>query len=81
MSNEQMGCPDGDDWIARKPGAQRASSRHDTQREADRRAAEIWNILRKTALKSIRSRLSFNSCSPVPETPQGASVAGSNSGG
>jgi hypothetical protein len=32
---------DGDDWVVRKPGAERVSSRHNTQREADRRAAEI----------------------------------------
>jgi hypothetical protein len=32
---------DGDGWVVRKPGGQRASSRHDTQRDADRRAAEI----------------------------------------
>lgn len=31
----------GDDWVVKKPGASRASSRHDTQREADQRAAEI----------------------------------------
>jgi hypothetical protein len=42
MSNEQRWVfPDGDDWVVRKPGADRASSRHGTQREADQRAAEI----------------------------------------
>jgi hypothetical protein len=32
---------DGDDWVVQKPGAERVSSRHDTQRQADERAAEI----------------------------------------
>lgn len=32
---------DDDDWVVKKPGAERVSSRHDTQREADQRAAEI----------------------------------------
>jgi hypothetical protein len=42
MSNEQRHVVrDGDDWVVRKPGAERAGSRHDTQREADQRAAEI----------------------------------------
>jgi hypothetical protein len=42
MSNEQRWVvPDGDEWVVRKPGADRASSRHNTQREADRRAADI----------------------------------------
>lgn len=36
---------DGDDWVVRKPGEERASSRHDTQREAGRRAAEILQNL------------------------------------
>ena len=31
----------GDKWVVTKPGAERASSSHATQREADRRAAEI----------------------------------------
>ncbi len=32
---------DGDDWVVRRPGAERASSRHDTQHEANERTAEI----------------------------------------
>ena len=32
---------DGNQWVVKKPGAERVSSRHDTQREADQRAAEI----------------------------------------
>jgi hypothetical protein len=32
---------DGTEWVVKKPGADRASSRHLTQREADQRAAEI----------------------------------------
>lgn len=32
---------DEDSWVVKKPGAERVSSRHDTQREADQRAAEI----------------------------------------
>lgn len=32
---------DGREWVVKKPGASRASSRHDTQRQADQRAAEI----------------------------------------
>jgi hypothetical protein len=36
---------DGDEWVVKKPGAERASSRHDTQRDADRRAAEILQNL------------------------------------
>jgi Uncharacterized protein conserved in bacteria (DUF2188) len=46
MSKEQRHVVrDGADWVVRKPGADRASSRHDTQREADRRAAEILQNL------------------------------------
>ena len=41
MSNERHVVKDGDDWAVKKPGAERASSRHDTQREADQRAADI----------------------------------------
>lgn len=42
MASEQRWVVrDGDDWVVRKPGAERASSRHDTQREANDRAAEI----------------------------------------
>jgi Uncharacterized protein conserved in bacteria (DUF2188) len=42
MSKEQRHVVrDGDDWVVKKPGAERVSSRHDTQREADQRAAEI----------------------------------------
>jgi hypothetical protein len=36
---------DGEDWVVKKPGAERVSSRHDTQRDADRRAAEILENL------------------------------------
>lgn len=36
---------DGDHWVVRKPGDDRSSSRHDTQREADQRAAEILRNL------------------------------------
>lgn len=36
---------DGNDWVVKKPDAERASSRHDTQREADQRAAEILQNL------------------------------------
>jgi hypothetical protein len=32
---------DGDEWVVKRPGASRASSRHDTQGAADQRAAEI----------------------------------------
>jgi hypothetical protein len=32
---------DGKKWVVKKPGAERASSRHDTQHEADQRAADI----------------------------------------
>jgi hypothetical protein len=32
---------DGDKWAVKKPGAERASARLDTQRQADQRAAEI----------------------------------------
>jgi hypothetical protein len=46
MSKEQRHVVrDGDHWAVKKPGAERASSRHDTQREADRRAAEILQNL------------------------------------
>ena len=42
MAKEQRWVvPDGDDWVVRRSGAERASSRHDTQREAEQRAAEI----------------------------------------
>lgn len=42
MANESRHVVrDGDKWAVKKPGAHRASSLHDTQREADRRAAEI----------------------------------------
>ncbi len=32
--NERTVTPDGDDWTVEKPGASRASSRHETQRDA-----------------------------------------------
>jgi hypothetical protein len=32
---------DGDRWVVRRPGARRASSSHDTQAEANARAAEM----------------------------------------
>lgn len=41
MSNQRHVSKDGGDWVVKKPGAERASSRHDTQRQADQRAAEI----------------------------------------
>jgi hypothetical protein len=36
---------EGSDWVVKKPDAERASSRHETQREADQRAAEILRNL------------------------------------
>ena len=41
MGEQRHVVKDGDGWVVKKPGAERASSRHDTQREADKRAAEI----------------------------------------
>jgi hypothetical protein len=42
MANEQRHVVrEGNEWVVKKPGADRASSRHATQREADQRAAEI----------------------------------------
>jgi hypothetical protein len=41
MTEQRHVVKDGDDWVVRKPGADRASARLDTQREADQRAAEI----------------------------------------
>jgi hypothetical protein len=41
MAESRHVVKDGDDWVVRKPGAQRASARLDTQSEADQRAAEI----------------------------------------
>lgn len=42
MSKEQRHVVrDGKDWVVKKPGAERVSSRHDTQGQADQRAAEI----------------------------------------
>jgi hypothetical protein len=41
MSEQRQVVKDGDDWVVRKPGAERASARLGTQREADQRAAEI----------------------------------------
>jgi Uncharacterized protein conserved in bacteria (DUF2188) len=32
--NERTVTPDGDDWTVEKPGASRASSRHETQKDA-----------------------------------------------
>lgn len=40
-AEQRLVVKDGDGWVVRKPGAQRASARLDTQREAHRRAAEI----------------------------------------
>ncbi len=46
MSKEQRWVvQDGDGWAVKKPGAERVSSRHDTQREANERAAEILTNL------------------------------------
>jgi Uncharacterized protein conserved in bacteria (DUF2188) len=41
MAEQRHVVKDGHDWVVKKPGASRASSRHDTQRGADQRAAEI----------------------------------------
>jgi len=41
MAEQRHVVKDGDDWVARKPEAERVSARLDTQREADQRAAEI----------------------------------------
>jgi hypothetical protein len=41
MAEQRHVVKDGDDWVVRKPGAERASARLDTQREADKRAADI----------------------------------------
>ena len=41
MAEQRHVVKDGDDWVVRKPGAERASARLDTQRAADQRAAEI----------------------------------------
>jgi hypothetical protein len=41
MTEQRHVVKDGDDWVVKKPGAERVSSRHDTQREAEQRAAEI----------------------------------------
>ncbi len=41
MTEQRHVVKDGDDWVVKKPAAERVSSRHDTQREADQRAAEI----------------------------------------
>jgi hypothetical protein len=41
MAEQRHVTKDGDDWVVRKPGAERVSARLDTQREADQRAAEI----------------------------------------
>jgi hypothetical protein len=41
MAEQRHVVKDGDDWVVRKPGAERVSARLDTQREADQRAAEI----------------------------------------
>lgn len=46
MSKEQRWVvPEGDKWAVKKPSAERASSLHDTQREANQRAAEILTNL------------------------------------
>ena len=39
--NDRHVTPDGDRWKVMAPGADRASSRHDTQRDAQQRAREI----------------------------------------
>jgi len=41
MAEKRHVVKDDDGWAVKKPGAERASSRHSTQREADQRAAEI----------------------------------------
>jgi hypothetical protein len=41
MAEQRHVVKDGDDWVVRKTGAERASARLDTQRKADQRAAEI----------------------------------------
>ena len=45
MSEERWVVPDGDRWAVKKAHAERASSVHDTQREANQRAAEILRNL------------------------------------
>jgi hypothetical protein len=41
MGEQRHVVKDGDEWKVVKPGADRASSRHDTQADAERRAKEI----------------------------------------
>ena len=41
MTEQRHVGKEGDKWAVKKPGAERASSLHDTQRQADQRAAEI----------------------------------------
>jgi hypothetical protein len=41
MSEQRWVVRDGNEWVVRKPGSERVSSRHLTQREANERAAEI----------------------------------------
>jgi hypothetical protein len=45
MAEQRHIVRDGEDWVVRKPGSKRASSRHGTQREADQRATEILRRL------------------------------------
>jgi hypothetical protein len=45
MTEQRWVVKDGDDWVVRKPNAERVSSRHGTQRQADDRAAEILQNL------------------------------------
>lgn len=41
MAERRHVVKEGDKWAVKKPGAERASSLHETQRQADQRAAEI----------------------------------------
>jgi hypothetical protein len=45
MTEQRHVVRSGDGWVVKKLDAKRASSHHDTQREADRRAAEILRNL------------------------------------
>jgi hypothetical protein len=64
MAEQRHVVKDGDDWVVKKPGAERVSSRHDTQREADQRAAEILRNAVAWAMK-LPSRRS-NSMPSMP---------------
>lgn len=72
MSNNYWISPAGDDWKAKKEGADRASGVFDTQKEAEAFARSILQnngggeLITQNRQGEIRSKDTINSSDPIP---------------